>query len=243
METLAQLWALARENRRLAAGTRFRIACSRRSLNPHWKVAGASRGDAFGDDRAGEDRSLEGESQERLGERVRARLASGELFPAGGKVFAGKGTNKPCIVCAKTISAREVEHEVEGPTTVWAHWDCYNIWLQESRPTPTAQERRAPRPIRKTAVPLHIDRLDRDGADAAAAEYAVSAGGSPEETGAVLIGVPQGLPALRTFLHRLGVTSSDIEAACRGLVSQPRHEIPNVTLTWGVLRDLGPLCS
>src|SRR6267143_3769536 len=149
----------------------------------------------------------------RLRVTVRERLASGSLFPTGPRVYAGKGsTGKLCIVCAKSILEGEIEHEVVGPTTVWAHWDCYSIWLQESdglrRPEPAPQSDKTilpvqvePAPQPDKTLPLHIDWLDRhDGANSTTAEYGVSMGGAKDGVGTVLLlGKPKGLSALTVF--------------------------------------------
>src|SRR5207253_1607233 len=103
------------ENRRLLDGSRLLIASSRRLLNPAWVIAGASDGVD-------------------LHVTVRERLASGWLFPAPHKVWAGKGIGHICIVCGTIIAPSEVENEVVGPTTVWAHLPCYSIWREESKP-------------------------------------------------------------------------------------------------------------
>ena len=174
----------------------------------------------------------------RLRVTVRERLASGALFPTGPKVYEGKGsTGKLCIVCAKSISEGEIEHEVVGPTTVWAHWDCYSIWRQESdglrRPEPAPQPDKTTLPVQpeparqpdKTALPLHIDRLDHDGANSTTAEYGVSMGGAKDRVGTVLLGKPKGLSALTVFLHGLDVASAEIATACRVLTEQPHYEI------------------
>ncbi len=71
--------------------------------------------------------------QSALRQTVRERLASGWLFPAPHKVWAGKGTGHVCIVCGTTIAPSEIEHEVVGPTTVWTHLPCYSIWREESQ--------------------------------------------------------------------------------------------------------------
>ncbi len=101
------------ENRRLLADSRFLIASSRRLMNPAWVIAGASDGID-------------------LHVTVRERLASGWLFSAPHKVWAGKGTGHICIVCGTAIAPSEIENEVVGPTTVWAHLPCYSIWREES---------------------------------------------------------------------------------------------------------------
>ena len=102
------------ENRRLLADSRLIIDRSRRLLNPAQNISGASDG-------------LD------LHVTVRERLASGWLFPAPSKVWAGKGTGHVCIICEISIAASEVENEVVGPTTVWSHLPCYSIWREESQ--------------------------------------------------------------------------------------------------------------
>jgi hypothetical protein len=71
--------------------------------------------------------------QTALRQTLRERLASGWLFPAPQKVWAGKGTGHVCIVCGTSIEPSEVENEVVGPITVWSHLPCYSIWREESQ--------------------------------------------------------------------------------------------------------------
>ena len=168
-----------------------------------------------------------------LRQKIRTRLASGSLFPVDGKVVAGKATGKLCTLCAMPISKGEIEHEVVGPTTVWAHWDCYSIWRQESEalkpPEPAS-------PSVKTTLPLHVDRLDHDGAGPATAEYAVSMGGAKDGVGTVLLGKPKGLDALVVLLRSLGIAHTEIVTACQMLTEQSHYAIQGVTLTPAVLR-------
>jgi len=175
-------------------------------------------------------------SDDHLRGQVRARLSSGALFPTGGKVLARKGTGKPCIVCAKSISTSEIEHEVAGPATVWAHWDCYSIWRQES--DAVAPPEPAPQAAKTATVPLHIDRLDHDGGDPATAEYSVSMGGRKDAVGTVLLGKPKGLSALTALLRGLEVPGAEIETVCRALTKQLHHEIAHVNVTPVILRRL-----
>ena len=68
-----------------------------------------------------------------LRQSVRNRLVSGELFPVGGQALGRRATGKLCVICGTSIAEGEFEHEVVGPSrTVFAHWDCYSIWRQES---------------------------------------------------------------------------------------------------------------
>ena len=53
---------------------------------------------------------------ESLRRTIRTRLATGSLFPVDGKVSAGK----LCNICGMPISQDDIEHEVVGPTTVFA---------------------------------------------------------------------------------------------------------------------------
>jgi len=175
-------------------------------------------------------------SDDHLRGQVRARLSSGALFPTGGKVLARKGTGKPCIVCAKSISTSEIEHEVAGPATVWAHWDCYSIWRQES--DAVAPPEPAPQAAKTATVPLHIDRLDHDGADPATAEYSVSMGGRKDAVGTVLLGKPKGLSALTALLRGLEVPGAEIETACRAMAEQHHYEVARVSVTPTILRRL-----
>jgi len=170
-----------------------------------------------------------------LWRQVRDRLSSGALFPTGGRVVARRGTGKPCVVCAKPISTSEIEHEIAGPATVWAHWDCYSIWRQES--DAVAQDA-APPAARTATIPLHIDRLNHDGADPAGAEYAVSMGGTKDAVGTVLLGRPKGLSALVALLRGLEVPGAEIEAACRALTEQLHYEVERVSVTPAILRRL-----
>jgi len=167
-----------------------------------------------------------------LRQKIRTRLAAGSLFPIDGKVLAGKATGKLCTLCRMPISKGDIEQEVVvGPTTVFAHWDCYSIWRQEAD-----ARARTPQHSVKTLTPLHIEREDGDGIHPPTAEYAVSFGGSRDRVGTVLLGRPQGLDGLTVLLRSLGIAQAEIETACQVLTEQAHHEISDVTLTPAVLR-------
>jgi hypothetical protein len=102
-----------RKNLRGLDTSRRLLAHSRRLLHRAWWMAGASDDD--------------------LRMTIRARLATGALFQAPEKVWAGPGTGRTCVVCGTAISAPEIETEmILGPVTIWAHSPCYTIWRQES---------------------------------------------------------------------------------------------------------------
>src|SRR5207302_8590028 len=91
------------ESRKLLAGSRYRIASSRRLLNPAFAVSGGSSGDD-------------------LYKTVRDRLARGALFVAPQRVWAGHGTGRHCIVCDVASTATEVERQItHGRATVLTH--------------------------------------------------------------------------------------------------------------------------
>ncbi len=109
-------------NRALLARTRRLIAVSRRWLNP-----------GFG---------LSGGASRPTPETIRARLASGELFPVGDKARMGRGRGERCAVCGDQVDASDIEYEVPGGVdeTVVCHSACYVLWRRESagvRPTPS----------------------------------------------------------------------------------------------------------
>jgi hypothetical protein len=206
------------ENQRLLARSRLLIARSRRLLNPAFEIAGGSRG-----------------SNENLRQTIRIRLATGALFRVDGKVYAGKGTGKPCTLCGIPISQGDIEHEVVGPTTVFSHWDCYSIWRQESDALARTPQESRQHSV-KAPTPLHIEREDGEGIHPPTAEYAVAFGGSKDRAGTMLLGRPQGLDALTVLLRSLGIAADEIETACQVLTEQSHYVIPDVSLTPLVLR-------
>ena len=117
LDTLTQSKAHVQENRRLLSETRYRIAASRRHLNPAFALTGGS-------------------DDERVRALVRARLSSGVLWPVNGHFFwAGYGRGQACVVCGSPIGGAEVEYEAEGAAgPVVAHLVCFVIWHRESKP-------------------------------------------------------------------------------------------------------------
>ena len=106
-------------NRALLARTHRLIAVSRRWLNP-----------GFG---------LSGGGSRPSPETIRARLASGELFPVGDKARMGRGRGKRCAVCGDQVDASDIEYEVPGGVngTVVCHSPCYVLWKRESAAAPS----------------------------------------------------------------------------------------------------------
>jgi hypothetical protein len=111
---LAETRTCIQSNCDLLRTSRYRIAASRRRLNP-----------AFG---------ISGGVVPPLRETVRALLASGTLFPVSGNGFAGIGSGKRCVVCQTPISSSEVEYEVDGYPigAPVCHLTCFFLWREES---------------------------------------------------------------------------------------------------------------
>ena len=67
--------------------------------------------------------------------RIRARIANGTLPRLKGAAWAGSAIgDHRCACCHETIRAREIEYEPRDQTTVlYAHVDCFVIWLSESQ--------------------------------------------------------------------------------------------------------------
>jgi hypothetical protein len=139
---LGQAKVSVETNRRLLSETRYRVAASRRRLNPIFALSGSS-----GDGRRAT---------------VRERLASGALYPVDGYSWAGHGTGKPCAVCDSPVSAAEVEYEVAN---VVAHAICFMTWHEESealRDRMTTEELLMALRGSKTDIGRYIEVMIRD---------------------------------------------------------------------------------
>lgn len=105
----------------MVAASRYRIAASRRRLNPWFALTGGSDTDG-------------------LHAMVRARLATGALFPLQHtRAWASYGDDNPCVVCREPITRAQVEYEVSSAatdTTVRTHLRCYMVWKEESQMPP-----------------------------------------------------------------------------------------------------------
>jgi hypothetical protein len=86
---------------------------------------------------------------------------------------------------------------------------------------------------------IRIDRSDRPGVEPNSTEYSVSFGGTTDPVGATLLGIVEGLDALRDLLQKLKETAPGIERARNVLTEHPHHEISGVTLTPAMIRELG----
>ena len=71
------------------------------------------------------------------------------------------------------------------------------------------------------------------------AEFLVSFGGAKDGVGVFYLGRATGFDPLTTLLLKLGLSSSVVRTALRELITKPRHQIPDVTLTMDMIRKLG----
>ncbi len=70
-------------------------------------------------------------------------------------------------------------------------------------------------------------------------EYVLSFGGDKDGVGVFYLAQVTGVDALSALLRKLSVPAPAIETALHVLMAEPRHKIPNVTLTKAMLRNLG----
>jgi len=112
----AQLWERSKachvSNRAILIATRYRIAASRRQLNPAFGVSGCADG--------------------LLPDNLRDRLVNGELpVLADGMGWGGRAAEQhECVVCFGSIAKGQSECAVKGgPNGVlYAHSPCYLQW-------------------------------------------------------------------------------------------------------------------
>jgi hypothetical protein len=67
----------------------------------------------------------------------------------------------------------------------------------------------------------------------------VSFGGKKDAIGAFSLGRAIGFDSLTTLLRKVGVSPANVEMALQVLSAHAHHEIPDVTLTLGLIRELG----
>ena len=101
-------------NRVMLAATRYRIARCRRKLAPTFAITGGAAPP--------------------LRETVRALLISGMLPPISGRVIAGYGTGKHCVICHEPVTFEEVEYELDcaAEGAVVCHLSCFTVWRDET---------------------------------------------------------------------------------------------------------------
>lgn len=118
LDMIEQSTVCVQQSRRLLSETRYRIAASRRLLNPAFAFTGAA----------------DEETPDALRQSIRARLASRALFRVGARVIAGNGSGNLCAVCRNRVDHCEIEYEISlgGGVAVVTHLRCYVVWRDES---------------------------------------------------------------------------------------------------------------
>src|SRR5215470_12747394 len=113
LDVLLQSKTRIQESRNLLFETRYRIAASRRRLNPAFACEGSS------DD-----------EHQALRKSIRERLATEALFPAGLKVIARNSRGHDCVVCRTPIGPADREYEVSlgKNVAVVSHLLCWVLW-------------------------------------------------------------------------------------------------------------------
>ena len=74
---------------------------------------------------------MDGSSEDpSIADLVIAGLASGVLWILeADPIWVGRGTLKPCIVCRKRITDREIQYDVPGPRGALPdHGACHIVW-------------------------------------------------------------------------------------------------------------------
>lgn len=74
---------------------------------------------------------MDGSSEDpSIADLVIAGLANGVLWILeADPVWKGPGVNKPCIVCRRRITNREIQYDVPGPRgALPAHGECHIVW-------------------------------------------------------------------------------------------------------------------
>lgn len=117
LDLLVQSRARVHVTRRLLSESLYRIAASRRRLNPAFALEGSSD-----------------EQHQALRKSIRDRLATGALSPAGLRIVSGDGRGNDCVVCCTPIAPADVEYEIplRDNVTVVSHLLCWVLWRDES---------------------------------------------------------------------------------------------------------------
>ena len=81
---------------------------------------------------------ISGGSDDTLRAAIRAQLASGALPRIAGTAWAATAQgDHHCACCGNIVRASGPEYEVGGLDGVYAHVECFSIWLAESNATAT----------------------------------------------------------------------------------------------------------
>jgi hypothetical protein len=86
---------------------------------------------------------------------------------------------------------------------------------------------------------VHIVRQSRAGDATRPFDFLISFGGKAGSGGAFYLGRAFSSEDLSSLLAKIGVPKDEVSRAVQAMTGQSSHEIPNVTLSRGFLRNLG----
>lgn len=78
-----------------------------------------------------------------------ADVVAGRVTESALRVWAGRGTGKPCERCGKAIAAEDIQYDLEvtealaaatripGGRTLSFHLHCYDLWRADLEETPS----------------------------------------------------------------------------------------------------------
>src|SRR6266536_1430189 len=96
-----------------------------------------------------------------------------------------------------------------------------------------------PRQPHGTPGVVHIDTQNHASGSEGPSEFLISFGGKKDGIGAFSLGRVIGFDSLTTLLRKVGVSPADLEMALQVLSAHAHPEIPDVTLTPSLIRELG----
>jgi len=96
-----------------------------------------------------------------------------------------------------------------------------------------------PRQPQGTLGVVHIDNQNHGRGLSGPSEFLVGFGGKKDRVGAFYLGRASGFDSLVTLLRKVGVSPADAEIALQVVTAHAHHEIPDVMLTPGLIRELG----
>jgi hypothetical protein len=71
---------------------------------------------------------------ESLRKSIRVRIAAGSLPVLSGSTWAGNACgDHRCVCCHRTIRVTAIEYEPRDHVGLYAHMECFVVWLSESR--------------------------------------------------------------------------------------------------------------
>jgi len=86
---------------------------------------------------------------------------------------------------------------------------------------------------------IHIMRENHSDDTSRPSTFLISFGGKKDGIGVFYLGRASGLDPLVALLQIVGASPAEVDTALHALAERPQHEIANVVLTQGTIRELG----